>query len=143
MWRKIFLYSESWKSAKCLLGAPERWAKRPPSFRAQSAQKSLFCHAQFQSNNVYYWLYISRHSTSVKTVKYNDYKIPEEWEKLRLIPCIFHLILHWKLDFRYLQTYDNSRQRRSGEFLASKSEGILLKNMDEKTNHLFWRKSIF
>ena len=58
--------------------------------------------------------------------------------------CIFHLICTENhLDLRYLQAYDNSRERRSGEFLASKSEGILLKNMDEKTNHLFWRKSIF
>lgn len=46
------------------------------------------------------------------------------------------------LDFRHLQMFDSSRQRRSGQSPVSKNEGILLKNMDEK-NQLFCRRSLF
>ena len=43
----VSAYLKKTKSAKCLTEVPERLAKGPRSFRAQSAQKSLFCHAQY------------------------------------------------------------------------------------------------
>ena len=48
-----------------------------------------------------------------------------------------------QLDFRHFQTCDNNRQRSNGESLVSESEGILLKNMDEKKTIYFVENRYF